>query len=69
MDGLTDDYECWSGELPETLLKDETAMYVPGLCDSEVGCSHIPLRKYQTEAAATVESHKVVVLPSGAWKT
>ena len=34
MDGLADDYECWSGELPDALHNDKTAMYVPGLWDS-----------------------------------
>lgn len=37
MDGLTDDYECWSGEPPETLHNDKATMYVLGLRDSGVG--------------------------------
>ena len=75
MDGLTDDYEhwhkdyeCWHGELPEALHKGKTALYVLDLRNFQVGVSHVLHRKYWTEAASA-ESHGVVMLMSGAWKT
>ena len=68
VDGLTDDYEIWHGELPKALHKDKSVLYVPGLRKSKVGRSHIPPRKYKSEAAST-EGREVMVLMSGAWKT
>lgn len=29
MDGLTDDYECWNGVLPDMLHKDDAVLCVP----------------------------------------
>ena len=69
MDGLTDDYECYHGEHPETQRKGKGTMYVSVSWNSSVEVSHTLLRKYQTESAATAGSCEVVVLMSGAWKT
>ena len=36
VDGLTDDYEYWHGELPEALRKDKAVLYVPNLRNFQV---------------------------------
>ena len=34
-DGVTDDYECWDGELPEVPHEDEGTLYAPSLRGSK----------------------------------
>ena len=69
VDGLTDDYEIWNGELPETLCKDKSVLCVSRLRDCKVERPYLLLRVHHTEASTATESHEVVVLMSGAWKT
>ena len=69
LDGLTDDYEIWNGELPETLRKDKSVMYVSCLRDCKVERRYLLPRAYHTEASTGAESREAVVLISGAWKT
>ena len=69
LDGLTDDYEIWNGELPETLRKDKSMLYVPYLPNCKAERSYRLLSVHQTEASTGAESREVVVLMSGAWKT
>ena len=69
LDGLTDDYEIWNGELPETLRKDKSVLYVSCLRDCKVEGPHLLPRVHRTEASTGAEGREVVVLMSGAWKT
>ena len=69
VDGLTDDYEIWNGELPETPRKDKSVLYVTYPRDCKVERTYLLLRVHQTEASTAAQSCEVVVLMSGAWKT
>ena len=66
--GPTDDYESWNGDLPDQLHKHKTVLYVYGRVFLMRNESHTPARQYHTEVTAT-ESHEVMILMSGAWKT
>jgi hypothetical protein len=69
VDGLTDDYELGSGDIPGTQHKDDSFLYVLVLWDSRVEGSHVLSRTHQAEAAVAVKGREVVILMSGAWKT
>ena len=69
VDELTDDYEYWDGEASGTLHKDKSVLYVPGSRSPKMAYSHVPPRKYQTEATAAPKGHEALTLTSGAWKT
>jgi len=43
VDGPTDDYEYWRGELPETHREGEAVLYVPDLWDSRVDYVSCPV--------------------------
>ena len=68
VDELTDDYEYWDGDAPETLGKDKSVLYVRSR-SSKMTYSHVSFRKYQTEATAAPEGREALTLTSGAWKT
>jgi len=67
MDGPTDDYESWDGELNEDLRQCEVELYVYNLTDSRGGRFSMTFRQYRTEAA--IAQSRQAVLVSGAWKT